>query len=192
VIWWIAGAGVVISMFFLFSKSRNRSPNTIAPNLVDNLSSEEKNQFASDVRAMAIEGYERASKFALDDGKTAQFAYEVGILDAVYCVLANDNAARRNDAVRANMQMETVPFNRLDHDLGKQAVVEYLIWKFLPFHSDIKILNEAFAKFIKIVIENSKTDENPNEVIQGLIYSGRYDWQQLAQAAMNEEKKRNV
>jgi hypothetical protein len=192
VIWWIAGIGGLLALFVFFNRSNKSKVSAAAHNPADSLSFEDKDQFASDIRAMANEGYERASKIALADGKSAQFACEVGVLDAVYCVLANDNAARRDEAVRKNMQMETVPFNRLDSDLARKAVVEYLVWKFLPFHSDIGTLNEAFSKFVKIVIANSASDKNPDEVIRRLIYSGRYDWQQLAQAAMNEEKKNNV
>lgn len=144
------------------------------------LPSSEQEKLAIEMRELAFAGYDRASGKARKEGRSDVFAHEVGVMDAVYCVLANEDAARRNEALRPLLQMEGVPFNRLPSDLGRAGVAEYLVWKFFPDRADLATLNRAMVQFTRTVIDAAEREPEPDETIRRMIYSHKYDWQALA------------
>jgi hypothetical protein len=142
------------------------------------LSDDEQEDLAQEARRLALAGYDRLSEAARVRGKSESFSHEAGVLDAAFCVLANDDAARRNEDVRRAMQMETIPFNKLEPELGRVAVAEYLVWKFFPNKADTKKLRVAIREFVDDFFATDAVDDD--RFVFEMIYANRYDWQKLA------------
>ena len=182
-IWVLVGATIAAIIFFMV---RNKSVTDTLPNVrlrqqeAASLPELQKVSLASNVRELALTGYDRGRGKAKAEGKADRFAHEVGILDALYCVLANTNDARADPRVRVAMQMESVPFNNLEPQLGREAVAEYLVWKFFPDWADEEALSKAMREFIKVFFERVESESDPDGAIQQMIYSTNYDWQTLA------------
>lgn len=181
---WIAIAALLAAIIFLVVRNR---PAAVALSRADQLKEQaktlpisEQERLAVEVREQAFAGYDRASAKAREEGRSEAFAHEVGVMDAVYCVLANDDAARRNEALRPLLQMEGVPFNRLTSDSGRAAVAEYLVWKFFPGRADLATLDRAMAQFTRTVFDAAERELETDETIYRMIYSHKYDWQRLA------------
>lgn len=179
----IALGSIVVLLVISRLKRKTQSQWNLSPQ-IPQVSEEEAESLSADIRELASTGYERASKKALDDGKSARFAHECGILDAGFCVLANKNELRANDTVRQNLQMELVPFNILTSDFGKQAVREFLVWKFFPNQAAMDILDQAFDEFVEQFLVGGDTDPPTDQEVRQFIFSGLYGWQSLAQQAM--------
>lgn len=191
-IWLLVVVGIVF-LGWLFLRARPADPP--AANIKQRaklLPAEQQEAMAEEIRTLARTGYDRLSNAAPQSGKSPQVANEAGALDAAFCVLANSNLERQNASVRQAMQLETVPFNMLEPSLGREAMTEYLVWKFFPERAEMAPLRTAMNIFVKKVVDDAPNEAEADDHIYRMIYSSKFDWQILAIEAMRVSGDTNV
>jgi hypothetical protein len=182
-IWVVLGIGATAAIYFVV---RNRTAATALARIdhskeqAAHVPEHEKQQLSEEIRATALAGYDRGSAAAKGEGASDRFAHEVGVLDAIYCVVANKATDRQDANLRERLQMEGLPFNSLQPEEGRAAVAEYLVWKFFPGQADLSVLKAAMDEFNRVVFEKAKQEPEPDRFIHAMIYAQRYDWQTLA------------
>lgn len=137
---------------------------------------------ALDLRSKAIKAFDRGCEFGKSKGKDEEFCYKLGIMESLYSILADD--MRGDAATRMEIQMETVPFNLLPPEIGKSAVIEYLVWKIFPSNEDASSLRDALMLSRSKIIGNIESDhslsgDGKTQALFEMISKGKYDWQKL-------------
>ncbi len=145
-----------------------------------------QSDLVSDVRHLASRGYDRLYEAASKAGKDDRFAHQAGVLDAAFCVLANDNASRQDDGIRRNIQMETVPFNNVPSQIGRPAIIEYLVWRTFPECADKSKIGIVIAKFVEMVVQDSEDEEDSDQFIYSMIFAAEAGWRELAIEALQK------
>ena len=183
--WVLAGAAVVaLTWLFVraskkpaFYKSGQEFNEFVADkrNRGKLLSDEERKEMVGETRRMAFAGYDRLFAGALAAGKSQSFALQAGVLDAAFCVFANDDVMRKNDDVRMIMQCETVPFNVSHQQDGRSAIAEYLIWKIFPDNADLSKVMPVIDEFVAKALDDSRGDINPKATVDLMLRSGRFE-----------------
>jgi hypothetical protein len=186
---WILSILVAFALFFTFAKKpSNKNADvrfTIQRDRLNTLLPAEQRNFANECRNAALDGYRKGFDFAKSDGKSLDFCHEVGILEAARFVL-DPNESRHIDKITKALQMETVPFNKIEPDLGKRAFIEYLVWKFFPDLANLEPVQEVMRQFVDNIYNICPDHKSENAFRYDAIYSKKYDWQHFALAAVNE------
>jgi hypothetical protein len=133
----------------------------------------EKDELSQEVRQLALDQYDMASAKAKEAGKDIAFAHQVGVLRAVSAVIIMGEQVDRYR--EQELQMETVPFNKLSPQEGRQAIAEYLVWKFFPAKAEESAFSPALAAFKSQILADA--DGQPDGFIFDMIYCVKYDWQ---------------
>ena len=116
-----------------------------------------------------------ASEVVKRAGKDASLAHQVGVLRAVRAVIV---MGHRLDRYReSELQMETVPFNNLPPKEGRQAIAEYLVYKFFPDKADESLFSPALASFKREMLVESEKMKDPFDFLFTMIYACKCDWQ---------------
>ena len=178
-VWIIIGAVLIATLvFFLRPKSSQPSSATVrqttraAQARATDLPSDERVRLASEIRATALDGYDRIGDAARSAGKDETFVHQAGVLQALSAITAPGRELSNHD--QRELQMETVPFNKAPPTEGRSAVAEYAVWKFFPAEAD----QDIFAPVLRRFRDEIYSDENvSSDVTYGLLYSMKYDWQ---------------
>lgn len=188
---WLIGIAVVALILFLLAKGRSNTAPTIRQHTRSMqerskiLPEDEKAKLSYEARELALEQYEMASAKAKEAGKDDAFAHQVGVLRVVSAVIV---MGERVGAQREmELQMETVPFNRLPPEVGKRAVVEYLVYKFFPDQADETVFAPALLSFKREILAEAENDEDPDGLVFNMIHSGKCDWQRYLAAMQSPE-----
>lgn len=175
---WVAVAVVVGVALLLFFKGKGgptvRQSTREGQRRISELPPEEKIKAEAALRETAGDSYDTGFANARNAGKDDSFAHQVGVLNAVSAILLQRNAANNHET--QEMQGETVPFNLLPLDEGRAAIIEYLVWKFLPERADEAKFSPALAAFRTRIFEEAER-ENDSDLAITMIYICRYDWQ---------------
>lgn len=178
---WVIGAIIVVVVAFLVLKSGTTQTGTVRHNTKDaqsrakSLPIEEQAKFSADIRELAKEQYDMASETARNAGKPESFSHQVGVLRAVNAVLTLGSQLNASD--EAEVQGETIPFNKLGADEGREAVAEYLVFKFFPDQADTSKFEPALKRFKAEMSAASQEEPDPYAFMVTMIYSCRFDWQ---------------
>lgn len=178
---WILGVIIVAVIALLFLKSGMMSAGSVRHDTKDaqrraqNLPLDEQATFSADIRDLASEQYDMASKAARDAGKPESFAHQVGVFRAVNAVLTL--GSQLNKADEAEIQGETIPFNKLDSKEGRGAITEYLVFKFFPKLADTSKFEPALRRFKEEMSAASREEPDAYAFMVAMIYVCRYDWQ---------------
>lgn len=188
---WLIGIGfVALIIFFLAKVGSNLAPTVrqqtrSAQERAKLLPQSERERLSSEARELALEQYEMASAKAKEAGKDDAFAHQVGVLRAVSAVIV---MGERVDPQREmELQMETVPFNKLPPEEGKRAVAEYLVYKFFPDQADEAVFAPALSSFKREILAEAEKDEDPDGLLFEMIYSAKLDWQRYLAAMQSPE-----
>lgn len=176
---WIVLLVVVVGGFWLFSKAKNTPPSVRqsvreGKRNISQLGPAQKIEAEAALRETASHNYDTGFAGAKSAGKDENFCHQVAVLNSVSAVLLQRVASNKHE--QDEMQGETVAFNLLAPEEGKAAVVEYLVWKFLPERADESKFAPALSAFRAKVFEDAKR-ENDDELPMVMIYMCRYDWQ---------------
>jgi hypothetical protein len=134
---------------------------------------------AKEIRELAFAGYDRVSGAALAQNRGERFANEAGVLDAMQCVIANDDAARRSDSLRQDIQSEGVPFYGAPSELARDAIAEYLVWKFFPSQANVHCIKVGMKDFVIDVLARAEATDD-DVLIARMIFDSKYDWRGFA------------
>ncbi|MBS0505519.1 MAG: hypothetical protein JSS55_17330 [Proteobacteria bacterium] len=163
---WLIGIAVVALVIFFLANGRRDTVPTVrqhtrsAQERAKSLPEDEKDELSAEVRELALEQYDMASAKAKEAGKDDAFAHQVGVLRAVSAVIVQ---GERVDPYREQeLQMETVPFNKLPPDEGRRAVSEYLVYKFFPDRADERSFSPALASFKRQLSADAEKQNDPD------------------------------
>lgn len=81
-----------------------------------------------------------------------------------------------------DLQMETVPFNKLPPEQSKAAFQEYIISKLFSEKADYVVLYDALREFSEDVFRRSETEADPDVFIYNMIFRETRDWQRYIAA----------
>ena len=193
---WFVAAIAVIAVIWLIRKPRThqREPNqpVLTSRLEESrtrgasLGTSEQNELVADARDLASRGYDRLYEAASQAGKDEHFAHQAGVLDAAFCVLANDDPSRQDEGIRRDIQMETVPFNNVSKEIGRPAIIEYLIWRIFPSHADANKIKRALDQFVEKVVRDSEDEPDADRFIHEMIFAANAGWRELAIEALRK------
>jgi hypothetical protein len=178
VVWIIGAALIAMLVFLLRPKSSASSSATVrqmtraAQERAADVSADERVRLALEIRATAFDGYDRISEAARSAGKGENFAHQAGVLQALSAVAAPGRELSAHE--QRELQMETVPFNKVPPGEGRLAVAEYSVWKFFPTEADEGLFAQALRRFRDEIHADKHTTD---DVTYGLLYSMKYDWQ---------------
>lgn len=130
---------------------------------------------ADDIRATAADNYDRISAAADGAGKGQAFAHQVGVLQALQAVTAPGR--QLSDSEHRALQVEAVPFNRLEPQTGRNAVIEYLVWKFFPEDADQSAFAPPLIAFRDQVYRDAEEEDDADDFTFKMLLSMKYDWQ---------------
>ena len=147
------------------------------------LSPDAQIELANECRRQAHDGYAAGFDLAAQTGKDSEFCHESGVFGSVRSVLGLNDPNLANASLVKSLQMETVPFNRIDPDLGKAAVAEYLVFKFLPEQADMHTIERAMAEFA-VRFEGGDV-EGDDGFFFNLASGNDYDWQPTLKQVLN-------
>ncbi|HEX4695147.1 hypothetical protein [Sphingomonas sp.] len=178
-VWIIISAALIATLvLFLRPKSSQSSSATLhqttraAQTRAIDLPPEERGRLASEIRASALDEYDRIGEAARRAGKDESFAHQAGVLQALSAITAPGRQLTPHD--QRELQMETVPFNKAPPAEGRIAIAEYAVWKFFAAEADVNLFAPALRRFRDEIYN----DENvSSDVTYGLLYSMKYDWQ---------------
>lgn len=183
---WLIRIAVVALVIFFLSKGSHNSASTVrqhtrsAQERAKFLPESEKEKLSAEVRELALEQYDMASAKAKEAGKNDAFAHQVGVLRAVSAVIV---MGEQVDPYREReLQMETVPFNKLAPKEGRNAVAEYLVYKFFPDKADENAFSPALASIKKQMLAESENQPDPFAFMLEMIYIEKCDWQRYITA----------
>ena len=174
-IWVIIAIGAVVVVFFAMkteSAPTARQTSRDAQARAAALPSEEQQRLAAEVRATALDSYDRIAAAARQAGKDDAFAHQAGVLQAMTAVTSPGREPAPDD--QRELQLEMVPFNKVPPSEGRSAVAEYLAWKFFPAHADEDLFAPSLRRFRDELLAD---DGAPEDVVYGMLHSMKYDWQ---------------
>jgi hypothetical protein len=194
---WVLVAASILAGIWLFVRPRKTNPyftndrefRIFVANIQSRgeaLSDDARREMIDETRRLAFAGYDRLFTGAQASGKSESFAHQAGVLDAMFCVLANDDGLRKDDNVRDILLQETVPFNGATPLEGRSAIAEYLVWKLFPDCADLSKIMPVIEGFVAKVFEDSKNDVDPDALIDLMLRSDRFDWQKLAKMSLDK------
>ena len=143
----------------------------------------------AEARRLAGAGYDRLFEGAKQLGKDDSFAHQAGVLDAVFCVFANDDRMRQHSEIRKLIQLETLPFNLSPISAGKREIIEYLVWKISPQDADLALIETTVSRFVKQIEADAEGHSDPVRLIQTMIYANQFDWQRIAIGLFDKYKR---
>jgi hypothetical protein len=132
---------------------------------------------ANECRLQAREGYAAGFDLARAAGKNLEFCHESGVFGAVRSVLGLGDPNLSSVPLVKSLQMEAVPFNRLDLEIGKAGVSEYLAYKFFPDQADMIIIERAMAQFADKL--QASDPEGGATLVSELSFGTEYEWQPI-------------
>ncbi|MEQ1622989.1 MAG: hypothetical protein ABL919_16460 [Methylococcales bacterium] len=196
IIWVLVAASILAGLWFFVRPSKTNPYFTndeefriFVANIKsrgDALTDDARREMIDETRRLAFAGYDRLFSGAKAAGKSESFAHQAGVLDAVFCVLGNDDALRKDGNVRDILLQETVPFNISQPPEGRSAIAEYLVWKLFPDSADLSKIIPIIDVFVTRVIEDSKTDADPDALLDLMLRTDRFDWQKLAKISLDK------
>ena len=176
-IWLVIAVAVGIVLFFFFmgkGAPTVRQSTREERRQISELPRETKVKAEAMLREAAGDSYDTGFAYARRAGKDESFAHQLGVLNAVSAIILQRNAVNSHET--HEMQGETIPFNPLPPDEGRAAIIEYLVWKFLPERADQSKFAPALAAFKVRIFEDAER-ENDDQLPFTMIYACRYDWQ---------------
>ncbi|MGO7050105.1 hypothetical protein ACCT07_32375 [Rhizobium johnstonii] len=211
--WIIVAVVVVAVLFFLFSGSKNKNPAKPAlpassgnPTedsrvLLDGLVQENRKRWAAlpdstvaelaDAQRRDVHGiWDFAYQSAISDGKDASFATQVALLRVATFLIIGDD--KTHEAFNGGLVLETLPFREMPADQAKTAAVEYFISKYNMPKANPEILMPALLTFGDQVLENSKSQADPDRYVYEMICRGTLDWQKYLAQAIADRAKGNA
>lgn len=182
-LWFIGIVAIGTLLYFLMKGARNTSPSIrqqtrVAKERGSPLPDNEKDKLSAEIRETALAQYDLGMQKARGMGMYDAFAHQLGVFSAVSSVI--NPAGHVSAHNEYEIQMETVPFNKLLPDEGRQAVAEYLVYKFFPDRADESLFSPALATFYNAVAADAK--DQPKGFMFEMIYCVKYDWQRYITA----------
>lgn len=186
---WIVVGIAVIATFVFFLRPNSLPSATVRQTTragqarATELPADEQARLASEIRATALDGYDRIGEAARSAGKDDTFAHQAGVLQALSAITAPSRELSAHD--QRELQMETVPFNKVPLTEGRTAIAEYAVWKFFPGQADEALFAPALRRFRDEIYGD---DSMSSDVTYGLLYSMKYDWQRWLSDHRDPEK----
>lgn len=91
-----------------------------------------------------------------------------------------------SDADSRELQMESVPFNKIDPAEGRSAIAEYCVWKFFPQQADENAFTPALRRFRS---ELHSSEGPSDDLIYSMLYSMKYDWQRWLSEHRDDDRR---
>ncbi len=136
---------------------------------------EQRVEFSNEVRTLALDQYEMASAFAKSKGKDDKFAHQSGVYRAISAIIMNGDVGSKHN--EQQILDETMPFNLTEHDVGRRAVAEYLVWKLFPEQADESIFAACLRQFRADMRKAAEEQDEPARFLTHALHSQGTDWQ---------------
>lgn len=149
------------------------------------LSQAERAKLLTELRGDIERHFEHVYAEAAAKGMELRIATELALFRAASIALTGSEIPLPEH--EKDLQMETVPFNRLPPEQAKIAFREYVISKFFAAEADYVVLYDALREFGEDVFKRSETEANPDAFIYNMIFRETWDWQRYIAADVSSK-----
>ena len=114
---------------------------------------------SEDLRAIADKGYTEGWSKAKAEGKTDKQAHETALVSTLLSRLQEEpDAPPITEQVVAALCMEILPFNVISQEDGREAIIEYVVWREYAQKADVESLKKAIDSGLSMMRETGGSD----------------------------------